>query len=165
MPYSAGVYGVKLSFLVGVLSSLGACAPASPAADPGAAKVTALGLLMKNEVNATFSRLIVLAFHGDTLDIDEPTLKAELRRSAAVLQRAMARVLAWHEPPTRSPEGREVFYTYAHSVHRATKRLVAAIEDDDDDGTAAQLEQIATTCNNCHHFFRLRLRDSVVPSR
>jgi cytochrome c556 len=120
---------------------------------------------MKNEVNPTFSRLIVLAFHSDTLDMDAAAVKAALKREASVLQGAIARVREWDEPPTQSQEGREVFYTYANSVHRATERLVAAIDADDSAGTVAELQQIANTCNNCHHFFRLRLRDSVVPSR
>jgi hypothetical protein len=120
---------------------------------------------MKTEINPTFSKLIVLVFHGDTLDMEADAVAAELQRTAAVLQGAVARLREWSQPPTESREGREVFYTYAKSVDSATQRLVAAAAQKDNDAAAAQLEQIAGTCNNCHHFFRLRLRDSVVPSR
>ncbi len=152
--------------LIGILALVGACSEAQlPPADPPSNKVTALGLLMKTQVNPTFTRLIVLVFHSEDLEADAETIQTELQQAGAVLQGVVARLRVWDEPPTKSQEGREVFYTYANSVGAASARLAAAIERNDNPAAARELQQIANTCNNCHHFFRLRLKDSVVPSR
>jgi cytochrome c556 len=146
-----------------LLSILGACSQEPPAEAPPTNQVTPLGFLMKNEVNPTFSKLVVLVFHSDTLEMEPEAVKAELQRAGQTLKNALARVREWNDPPTQSSEGREVFYTFANSVDRATQRLVAAIEGDDIEAAATELEQIANTCNSCHHFFRLKIKDSVIP--
>lgn len=154
---------MKLLVLVCLLSVGGACSQEPPPEAPPTNQVTPLGLLMKNQVNATFSKLVVFIFHSDTLEMEPEALKAELRRAGQTLKGALARVREWNDPPTQSPEGREVFYTYANSVDRATQRLVDAIERDDNAAAATEMEQIANTCNSCHHFFRLKIKDSVIP--
>ncbi|HLU65609.1 MAG TPA: hypothetical protein VKZ63_05010, partial [Kofleriaceae bacterium] len=63
-----------------------------------------------------------------------------------------------------SEQGREVFFTYASTVDRAAERLVVAIESDNGGAAQSELRKIAEACNSCHHFFRLKIEDSVVPS-
>jgi cytochrome c553 len=154
---------MKRLVMVCLVSCVGACSQEPAPEAPPTNQVTPLNRLMKGEVNPTFSRLIVLVFHSDNLDMNPEVLKVERQRAALILKRAVARLREWSDPPTQSPEGREVFYTYANSVDRAAQRLVAAVERDDNAAAAGELEQIATTCNNCHHFFRLRIKDSVIP--
>jgi hypothetical protein len=43
-----------------------------------------------------------------------------------------------------------------------TVKLIDSIGRDDRRQALSQLEEIADTCNNCHHFFRLKVDDSVV---
>jgi hypothetical protein len=154
----------ELVAVIGLVAAA-ACVPASkppPAEQPMIASMVELGLLMKNEINPSFSRLSFLMFHGDTVETDEATLTLELERHAALLHRAIGQLRAMHNVPTRTTEGRTVFFTYVDSVGRSTEKLVEVIGIERSQA-AALLEQIATTCNNCHHFFRLRIDDAVVP--
>ncbi len=149
-----------------LLAVVGACSKAAtPASSPPNGKLKALHKLMKFEINPTFSKLTFLVFHGHELDEEPDAVQAEMRRSASVLQAAVQRLREWKQPPTESQQGREVFYTYANSVDRATVRLVAAIERSDLPSAEGDLQAIASACNSCHHFFRLKIKDSVVPRR
>jgi hypothetical protein len=127
------------------------------------ARITALTLLMKNDINPAFSKLTFLVFHGATMQEDPQKLRIEMLNAATMLRRSMGQLRTWSEPPTGTDQGREVFYTFADSVDVSTQRLVEAIQRNDGNGAARQMEQIADTCNNCHHFFRLKIEDSVVP--
>ena len=150
-----------------LLALLAGCGPSAPETtnpaltDPK--RFLDLNKLMKNDINPSFSRLVFFTFHGEE---EEPAVvKAELERAAASLIAAFGRLRQWKDPPTQTPQAREVFYTYAGAVDRLTMKLADAIGRDDLDATAKQLEHIANTCNSCHHFFRLRIADSVVPKR
>jgi hypothetical protein len=129
------------------------------------AGMAALAALMKNQINPAFSKLTFLVFHGDELQEDPNAVRMEMQRAATTLRGSISQLREWPEvSSSQSPEGREVFYTYAASVDRQTQRLFEAIEKRDNDTAATQMQDIADTCNNCHHFFRLKLEDSVVPA-
>jgi hypothetical protein len=142
---------------------------ATPAARPpttqnGATirKLEALGLLMKNHINPAFSKLVFLLAHADSMDEDPRDVRTELIAAASMLRTAIGRLRMWHDPPTESDEGRAVFLTYAVSIDGMTTKLIDSIGRDARSIALGQLETIADTCNNCHHFFRLDIEDSVV---
>ena len=101
-----------------------------------------------------------MLFHGDGVEKDGKALQAELQQSAATLRTSIARLRVWPKVPAESEEARAVFYTFSESVDGQTGKLLAAIERADRAIAMRQLEQIADTCNNCHHFFRLNIEDS-----
>jgi len=159
---------VRIACSAAVLLGLAACgtpAAKQPTTKPLIATMAELGVLMKNEINPAFSRLTFLMFHGGDVETDEAVLKAELERHASSLRRGMARLRAWGRVPAQTEEGRQVFFTYADSVDKSTERLVDSIRKGEQFSAATQLAQIADTCNNCHHFFRLDIEDSVVPAK
>ena len=129
------------------------------------AQITALTMLMKNEINPAFSKLTILVFHGDDMQEDPRKVRGELSNAAKVLQSAIGQLRTWTQPPTSTDQGRDVFYTYASSVDASAQRLLDAVRQNDNATAAKQMKQIADTCNNCHHFFRLTIDDSVVPDQ
>lgn len=146
---------------------LAACTKAPmPSTDPQPdAGMAALAALMKNQINPAFSKLMFLVFHGDELQEDPNAVRTEMQRSARNLRASIGELRDWKELSTQSAEGREVFFTLAANVDRQAQTLFDAIERRDQDTAAAQMQEIADTCNNCHHFFRLKIEDSVVPTR
>ncbi len=141
-----------------------ACSGGSKPSGTTPATPTALGLLMKEEVNPSFSRLSVLVFHAE--DIDPSVLERERKAWSRRLAAATEKLPAWPTPPSetaRSDEAKEVFHTYADVVDAGAKKLVTAIDRRDERAAQEQMKLIAKTCNQCHHFFRLKLEDSVVP--
>ncbi len=145
--------------------SCSACtkAPAPPTEKRSDAGMAALAALMKNQINPAFSKLTFLVFHAEELQEDPNAVRAELQRFATMLRGSILELRDWKELPTQSREGRDVFYTYAASVDRQAQTLFDAIQRKDNDTAVAQMQDIADTCNNCHHFFRLEIEDSVVP--
>lgn len=142
-----------------------ACTKPQPAsATQGATirKLEALGQLMKNEINPAFSKLVFLLAHADKMDEDPRAVRTELQVAGTNLRTAIGKLRAWQNPPTESDQGREVFLTYAASIDSMTSSLIESIGRDDRTAALGQLEQISDTCNNCHHFFRLDVEDSVV---
>lgn len=131
---------------------------------PSDASMTALAALMKNQINPAFSKLMFLVFHGEELQEDPTAIRMEMQRFATVLRQGMGELAAWREPPTQSTEGKEVFFTYSANVDKQTQTLFDAIERRDAVVAEKQMQEIADTCNNCHHFFRLDIEDSVVPA-
>lgn len=155
-----------------VVLLLAACTKPAPMTQPtiapsarSAAVMAELAALMKNEINPAFSKLTFLVAHGDAMDEEREAMMVELQQAASTLQASISKLRGWKTPPTDSAEGREVFYTFATSVDASTGRLVASILAGDKQAATGHLEQIADTCNNCHHFFRLDLEDSVVHQR
>ncbi len=138
-------------------------APGPPAEKRSDAGMAALAALMKNQINPAFSKLTFLVFHAEELQEDPNAVRAELQRFATMLRGSIIELRDWKELPTQSREGRDVFYTYAASVDRQAQTLFDAIQRKDNDTAVAQMQEIADTCNNCHHFFRLEIEDSVVP--
>jgi len=138
-----------------------ACSKPATVAAPARPSSPALNKLMNEQVNPAFSRLSFLGFHADTQD-DPEAARAELATTSRRFAAATAQVAAWADPPVQSAQGREVFQSYAVTLDRDARRLVEAIASGDDATTTSLLEGIAATCNNCHHFFRLEIKDSVV---
>jgi hypothetical protein len=136
--------------------------PVRPGTHDGATirKLEALGLLMKNEINPAFSKLAFLLAHAETED--PQAVRVELSTAGTTLRSAIGKLKMWHEVPTESAQGRDVFLTYAASIDGLTGKLMDSIGQNDRPKALNQLEEIADTCNNCHHFFRLKLEDSVV---
>jgi cytochrome c556 len=121
----------------------------------------ALNALMNQQVNAAFTRLSFFAFHADQAESPE-VARRELVHAANKLAAATSQLREWPDPPVESAQGRDVFHTYAMSLDDDTRRLLQAAIANDNDGAMRTLERIAETCNNCHHFFRLKIEDSVV---
>lgn len=147
--------------------TIAACAKAPVAATeqrPSDASMTALAALMKNQINPAFSKLMFLVFHGEELQEDPNAIRSEMQRFATILRSGMGELAAWREPPTQSTEGREVFFTFSANVDKQTQSLFEAIERRDTSTAEQHMKDIADTCNNCHHFFRLDIEDSVVPA-
>jgi len=141
-------------------------APVPASADrPSDAAMAALAALMKNQVNPAFSKLTFLVFHGEEMQEDPNTVRLEMQRAATILRGSLGQLRDWREPPTQSTEGKDVFYTYAMSVDRQAETLLDAIQRRDGATTVTQMQDMADTCNNCHHFFRLDIEDSVVPGK
>ena len=159
MSHSILVRGILALVLAG-------CAkPPVPVTDqrPSDASMTALAALMKNQINPAFSKLMFLVFHGQELQEDQAAVRSEMQRFATILRSGMGELAMWREPPTQSTEGREVFFTFSANVDKQTQTLLEAIERRDNAAAEQQMKDIADTCNNCHHFFRLDIEDSVVP--
>jgi cytochrome c556 len=137
-----------------------------PATDrPSDAGMAALAALMKNQINPSFSKLTFLVFHGAELQEDPNAVRLEMQRAATQLRGSISELRDWRELPTQSKEGRDVFNAFATSVDRQAQSLFDAIQHGDGVTTEAQMQDMADTCNNCHHFFRLKIDDSVVPGR
>jgi hypothetical protein len=146
---------------------LAACtkAPVPASQQQPDAGMAALAALMKNQINPAFSKLTFLVFHGEEMQEDPNAVRLEMQRAATILRGSIGQLRDWQELSNQSDEGRQVFNTYATSVDRQSQRLFDAIASRDNDTAATQMQDIADTCNNCHHFFRLRIEDSVVPGR
>ena len=130
--------------------------PVKPDPGPDQAALAELGLLMKNDINPAFSKLSFLVQHGDgDEDSDPNALKAEIQTSAAKLRTSIARLRTWQHPPTTTKEGRDVFYAFAGSIETTLSKFDDAMTRDDRTAAASSLEQVAKTCENCHHFFRI----------
>jgi hypothetical protein len=125
-------------------------------------KLEALGALMKNEINPAFSKLTFLLAHAEAIAEDPQSVRGELSTAGTNLRAAIGKLREWHDPPTVSDQGRDVFLAYAANIDGMTTRLIESIGRDDRPKALGQLEEIADTCNNCHHFFRLKVEDSVV---
>jgi hypothetical protein len=145
--------------------AIAACTKPAPTSKPPDTHMAELAALMKNHINPAFSKLTFLVFHGDELQEDPAATRAEMQRAAVLLRGSIGKLREWKQPPTQTTQGREVFYTYAASVEQSTVQLAGYLERGETDAAAKQMEQIATTCNNCHHFFRLKVEDSIVPAR
>jgi hypothetical protein len=153
-----------VKWLLALVPVLAGCPKSgTPSGKTEDARITALTLLMKNDINPAFSKLTFLVFHGDSMQEEPAMIKLEATNAAGVLNIAMEKLRVWQEPPTQTAQGKEVFYTYSNAVGEMTTKLSQAIARDDMATAAAQMQQIAKTCNSCHHFFRLKIEDSVVP--
>jgi len=126
-------------------------APPPQAEQPKLLHSAELNEIMKIEVNEPFSALTFQVFHAEgELDF------ARISLPASSLRMGIARVRAIVNPPVQTNEAREVFFTYVDSLVRDSESLVSAIGSRDRAKTEAALNRISDTCNNCHHFFRLR---------
>ena len=130
-------------------------------ATPGALLTDRQHQLIEQEL-ALLARLLEIMGRYPAAQEDQAAVTGELKRHVAVLRNAISRLVVWEQPPTESNEGKEVFFTYASSIDRIGKELQQAVDKGDMPAAARSLDQIAKACNSCHHFFRLRIKDSVV---
>jgi cytochrome c556 len=120
-----------------------------------------LNNIMKVEVNQPFSALQFLVFHAQEANPSSSELDYDrIMTPAATLREGISKVRAIVDPPTLTQEGRAVFFTYVDSMVRDTDALSDAIARRDRARTEKLVGKISTTCNDCHHFFRLKIEDT-----
>lgn len=116
-----------------------------------------LNEIMKNEVNQPFSALMFLVFHSAESDPDGELDFAEIEAPVTTLRTGIAKVRAMVNPPVQTAEAREVFLTYVDSLVRDSESLGQALAGKDRPRMEKVLQKITQTCNDCHHFFRLKV--------
>lgn len=116
-----------------------------------------LNEIMKNEVNQPFSALMFLVFHAAETSEDGELDYAQIGVPVATLRTGLAKVQAMVNPPVQTAEAREVFLTYVDSLVRDAEALSAAFDRRDRPRMENVLQKITRTCNDCHHFFRLKV--------
>jgi cytochrome c556 len=114
-----------------------------------------LDQIMKDEVNQPYSALLFGVFHSED-GIDYAAIAAP----SAVLRAGIAKVRDIADPPVATNEARSVFFTYLESLARDAERFHSAEVHRDQPSMEAALERLGKTCNNCHHFFRLKIEDA-----
>jgi hypothetical protein len=117
-----------------------------------------LNEIMKNEVNQPFSALMFLVFHADEGDGEGEGLDfVKIGVPVATLRTGIAKVRAMLNPPVQTAEAREVFVTYVDALVRDSESLSLAYASKDRGQMEGVLKKITHTCNDCHHFFRLKV--------
>jgi cytochrome c556 len=141
-----------LSMAVGGCSS----AASKPAAAPADKKQSELDKLMRERMNKVFSTLIFQVFHAEG-DLDF----ASADQHAAELQEVVVTVRNLPMPPmVTSDEAKQVFFTYNDELKHQAEKFVEAVGHRDRANMEALLTNIGQTCNQCHHFFRLDIKDA-----
>jgi cytochrome c556 len=126
-----------------------------------------LNAIMKTEVNQPFSALMFLVFHeaeaagADAAELDYTKLATPVE----TLRAGVGKVRAMPNPPVATAEGRAVFTTYVESLARDADQLAEALTARDRDRIAGLLKKVTHTCNDCHHFFRLKVVDEGAPKQ
>lgn len=115
-----------------------------------------LNEIMKNEVNQPFSALMFLIFHSGDESEDGELDYARIGAPVATLRTGISKVRSMVNPPVQTEEAREVFLTYVDSLVRDAELLGKAFEGRHRSRMEALLKKITNTCNDCHHFFRLK---------
>jgi cytochrome c556 len=114
-----------------------------------------LDQIMKDEVNQPYSALVFNVFHSEN-EIDYSAIAIP----STVLRTGIAKVRDIADPPVATNEARSVFFTYLESLARDAERFHFAAVHRDRQSMEAALERLGKTCNNCHHFFRLKIEDA-----
>jgi cytochrome c556 len=147
-----------LAFGLAVLLSAVSCssqASKEPKA-PAPKQQSELDKLMRERMNKVFSSLIFQVFHAEG-DVDFAVVKQQ----ALDLQQVVVSVRSLEVPAVvTSDEAKQVFFTYNDSLQRQTDKLVDAVGRHDRANTEGLLTNIGQTCNQCHHFFRLDVKDA-----
>jgi hypothetical protein len=115
--------------------------------------------IMKNEVNQPFSALMFLVFHAAEASEDGAVDFEKIAVPATKMRNGIAKVRSMLNPPVRTAEAREVFLTYVDSMVRDSEAFTQAIAVKDRAKMETVLKKITHTCNDCHHFFRLKVVD------
>jgi cytochrome c556 len=110
--------------------------------------------IMKDEVNQPYSALVFNVFHSEN-EIDY----AAIAIPVSVLRTGIAKVRDIADPPVTTNEARSVFFTYLESLARDAERFHNAAVHRDRPSMETALMRLGKTCNNCHHFFRLKIED------
>jgi cytochrome c556 len=140
--------------IASVIATSCARRPAQPAT-PKVLHSPELDRIMKEEVNQPYSALVFGVFHRET-GIDYAAIATPLE----ALRSGIAKVRQIADPPVETNEARSVFFTFLESLAHDTERFRGAVARRDEPGMEAALVRLGKTCNNCHHFFRLRLQDT-----
>lgn len=120
-----------------------------------------LNEIMKNEVNQPFSALMFLVFHAADANPDGEMDFDKIAVPANTLHKGIAKVRAMLNPPVATAEAREVFLTYVDSLVKDTDALSKALAVKNRQQMETVLKKITNTCNDCHHFFRLKVVDGI----
>src|SRR5688572_21435231 len=116
-----------------------------------------LNEIMKNEVNQPFSALMFFIFHGAEASEDGEFDYAKIEAPVTTLRAGITKVKAMLNPPVQTAEAKEVFLTYVDALVRDSESLYRAFEGRDRPRMEQVLQKITHTCNDCHHFFRLKV--------
>jgi len=119
-------------------------------------KQSELDKLMRERMNKVFSTLIFQVFHAEG-DLDF----AMANKNAAELQDVVTSVRNLPMPPmVTSDEAKQVFFTYNDELKHQAEKFVDAVAHRDRPNMETLLTNIGQTCNQCHHFFRLDIKDA-----
>lgn len=130
--------------------------PATTTAAATGSAQSPLDKLMRDRMNKVFSQLIFQVFHAD----GDPDFAA-LTQQAGELRSVVDSVRHLPTPTVvSSDEAREVFYTYNDALQRDSDKFSVAVDHHDVDSMKSLLTKIGQTCNQCHHFFRLKIDDA-----
>lgn len=138
--------------------TLGGCSSTSekPPASPTDKKQSELDKLMRERMNKVFSSLIFQVFHAEG-DLDF----AAVNQGAGDLQQVVTTVRHLEMPAVvTSDEAKQVFFTYNDSLQHQADKFAEAVGRHDRANMEALLTNIGQTCNQCHHFFRLDIKDA-----
>jgi hypothetical protein len=116
-----------------------------------------LNEIMKNEVNQPFSALMFLVFHGEEASESGELDFERIAAPVTTLRTGVTKVKAMANPPVQTAEAKEVFLAYVDSLARDSDQLYQAFEGRDRPRMQQVLQKITQTCNDCHHFFRLKV--------
>jgi hypothetical protein len=116
-----------------------------------------LNEIMKNEVNQPFSALMFLVFHSNDGGEEEGLDFTKIELPVATLRTGISKVRSMLNPPVQTAEAREVFLTYVDALVRDADSLSQALVAKDQGQMEGVLKKITHTCNDCHHFFRLKV--------
>ncbi len=130
--------------------------PTAPQTAAAGSAQSPLDKLMRERMNKVFSQLIFQVFHAE----GDPDFTA-LTQQAVELRGTVDRVRHLPTPAVvTSDEAREVFYTYNDALQRDSDKFSVAVDHHDVDSMKSLLTKIGQTCNQCHHFFRLKIDDA-----
>jgi hypothetical protein len=146
-----------LSLLALLLGCGGGAAEQRAGANVGLLHSPELNEIMKNEVNQPFSALMFLVFHAEEASEGGELDFARVGAPVATLRAGIGKVRAMLNPPVQSAEAREVFFSYVDSLVRDSELLSQALARKDRPRMEGVLQKITRTCNDCHHFFRLKV--------
>jgi cytochrome c556 len=123
---------------------------------PTAKEQSDLDKLMRDRMNKVFSALIFQVFHAEG-DLDF----AAVNQQALDLQQVVVSVRNLEMPAVvTSEEAKQVFFTYNDALQRQADKFVDAVGRHDRANMEGLLTTIGQTCNQCHHFFRLDVKDA-----
>lgn len=143
--------------IAAVLATVGCSGSTPPTAAPAAKKKDGeLDKLMRNRMNKSYSQLVYFVFHGE----GEPDF-AKITAEGHELRSAVDSVRALQMPAmVTTEEARSVYRSYNDTLQRDSERFGEAIAAKDMARMRTVLDKIGKTCNDCHHFFRVKIEDA-----
>jgi hypothetical protein len=159
------------AFIAGMFAVLAAGCPGSTATKPTTTTTTSgeasaspdgtakpksgLDKLMRTRMNKAYTQLVFYVLDS-TADVDFAKIQAETED----LKGAVGTVLSLPTPAmAQSEEARSVYRTYNETLQRDTNRFAEAVGAKDRPQMEGLLSKIGKTCNDCHRFFRVDVKD------